>query len=290
MKNDLQSAFTILESTSRTFFIPISRLPDNLQVAVMSAYLCMRAIDEIEDHPHIKSRTKAAILKETSLALQISTGDISDNTNFFDFLSSSSIPLPEVTIRLPEWINLAPSSIAPRILDATAAMADRMSYWALQEWKINSINNLDQYTFGVAGAVGLLLSDIWCWYNGTQTNRQLAVCFGRGLQAVNILRNRDEDLHRGVDFFPDGWGTKELIQYASTNLKLAEKYTRNLPDGPVADFCKIPLTLAGATLEAVSKGKGKLSRDTVVSLVAQLDVEKSSITPPFKDIRTSEHK
>lgn len=285
MKDELQNAFTILESTSRTFFIPISRLPDNLQVAVASAYLCMRAIDEIEDHPHIKPKSKAAILKQTSLALQTSTGSGSDRTRLFDFLSvySKSLSLPDVTIRLSEWVNLAPFSIAPRILDATAAMADRMSYWALRRWKIISIDDLDQYTFGVAGAVGLLLSDIWCWYDQTQTNRGLAVGFGRGLQAVNILRNRDEDIHRGVDFFPTGWGYTEMSRYAKTNLKLAEEYTSGLPDGPVADFCKIPLALANATLKALSEGKGKLSRDAVLKLVNGLDIEKSSLANPFED-------
>ena len=37
----------VLKDTSRTFFIPIVRLPQRLQEAVGSAYLCMRAIDEI---------------------------------------------------------------------------------------------------------------------------------------------------------------------------------------------------------------------------------------------------
>ena len=42
-------ALQILKETSRTFYIPISILPPGLQEAVSSAYLCMRAIDEIED-------------------------------------------------------------------------------------------------------------------------------------------------------------------------------------------------------------------------------------------------
>ena len=40
----------VLKNTSRTFFIPIARLPARLQETVASAYLSMRAIDEIEDH------------------------------------------------------------------------------------------------------------------------------------------------------------------------------------------------------------------------------------------------
>lgn len=46
-----KDAMTILKETSRTFFIPIAKLSGDVQKAVASAYLCLRAIDEIEDHP-----------------------------------------------------------------------------------------------------------------------------------------------------------------------------------------------------------------------------------------------
>ena len=48
----------MLEETSRTFYIPISRLPGGLQQAVGSAYLCLRAIDEIEDHAACPERSR----------------------------------------------------------------------------------------------------------------------------------------------------------------------------------------------------------------------------------------
>ena len=38
----------ILKETSRTFFLPIAKLPEGLREAVASGYLCMRAIDEVE--------------------------------------------------------------------------------------------------------------------------------------------------------------------------------------------------------------------------------------------------
>ena len=60
---------------------------------------------------------------------------------------------------------------------------------------------MDDYTYYVAGLVGVMLSDIWKWYDGTETDRELAIAFGRGLQTVNILRNREEDAERGVSFF-----------------------------------------------------------------------------------------
>lgn len=261
------NALKILQQTSRTFYIPISRLPSPLQEAIASAYLCMRAIDEIEDSSEMDGLTKARLLRQISLNLQAG-GEYSTTDHFLRELDSFEL-LPEVTLRLGEWALLAPETIAPRIWDATAAMADRMAYWAETNWKIQTESDLDRYTFSVAGAVGLLLSDLWAWHDGTQTDRSCAIGFGRGLQAVNIIRNRADDLKRGVDFFPDNWREENLHAYARRNLKLAERYTKALPPGPALDFCKIPLALAYGTLEVLALGKEKLSRSDVLALVEQ---------------------
>jgi farnesyl-diphosphate farnesyltransferase len=45
MENIGKSPLKILEETSRTFYIPIVKLPAIAQEAVASAYLCLRAID-----------------------------------------------------------------------------------------------------------------------------------------------------------------------------------------------------------------------------------------------------
>ena len=108
------------------------------------------------------------------------------------------------------------------------------------------------------------------WYDGTQTNRAQAVGFGRGLQAVNILRNYHEDRDRGVNFLPDDWNTEDLYSYARNNLKLADAYTQALPPGPALDFCQIPLALAYGTLDVLALGKQKLSRSDVLALVEQV--------------------
>jgi farnesyl-diphosphate farnesyltransferase len=240
-----------------------------LQEAVASAYLCMRAIDEIEDHPELDNQTKVQLLRTISLTLQAADhGYIVDN--FSMIFSLYQAPLPEVSIRIGEWATLAPATIAPRIWDATAAMADRMAYWASHGWAIRTETQLDCYTFGVAGAVGLLLSDLWVWYSGINTSRTHAIGFGRGLQAVNILRNRTEDLARGVDFFPDGWNKEDLYVYAKRNLSLADSYTQALPLGPVLEFCQVPLALAYATLNTLVRGEHKLSRSAVVDIIAQV--------------------
>lgn len=264
-----RDALEILKETSRTFYIPISRLPQKLQAAVASAYLCMRAIDEIEDHPDLDNLAKGKLLRSISLGLQ-AAAEGSDLKDFSLPLSIHGCELPEVSIRVGEWAMLAPESIAPRVWDATAAMADRMAYWAANNWTINTEADLNRYTFSVAGAVGILLSDLWAWYDGTQTDRLQAIGFGRGLQAVNILRNHNEDLVRGVSFFPDGWTANDMQIYARRNLKLADAYTTSLPTGPALDFCQIPLTLAHATLDVLAHGESKLSRSAVLALISQV--------------------
>ncbi|MBW4427622.1 MAG: phytoene/squalene synthase family protein [Nostoc desertorum CM1-VF14] len=264
-----RDALQILKETSRTFYIPINLLPPGLQEAVASAYLCMRAIDEIEDNAELDNPTKAKLLRAISLTLQAGVDGFAVDA-FFGGFSGYEHTLEEVTLRIREWLMLAPETIAPRIWDATAAMADRMAYWTERNWKIDTESDLDRYTFGVAGAVGLLLSDLWTWYDGTQTNRTQAIGFGRGLQAVNILRNHTEDLGRGVDFFPEGWSAANMQEYARRNLALAEAYTKELPTGPALDFCQIPLTLANGTLDALANGKEKLSRSDVLALLEQL--------------------
>lgn len=260
------NALEILKQTSRTFYIPISFLPGELKDAVASAYLCMRAIDEIEDHDLLDNKTKAKLLRQISLNLQSQSSKDSQ-----DFCVGGLHPynnvLPEVTLRIGEWSKLPSETIAPRIWDATAAMSDRMAYWASVNWNIETVADLDAYTFSVAGAVGLLLSDIWAWYDGTKTNRSHAIGFGRGLQAVNIVRNRAEDLSRGADFFPDGWQIRDMQEYARSQLKLGQLYTDALSESPALDFCRIPLTLALATLDAIALGKEKLTRNEVLSLV-----------------------
>ena len=263
-----QDALKILQETSRTFYIPISGLPLGLQEAVASGYLCMRAIDEIEDHPGLDNLTKAKLLRTVSLTLQAAADGFTVD-NLSAALNTHHL-LPEVTLRVGEWAQLAPESIAPRIWDATAAMADRMAYWASTGWKIHDEADLNRYTFSVAGAVGLLLSDLWAWYDGTQTNRVHAIGFGRGLQAVNFLRNRAEDLTRAVDFFPDGWSAEDIHIFARRNLKLADAYIKSLPVGPALDFCQIPHALAYGTLDALVRGEQKLSRTDVMSLIEQV--------------------
>jgi farnesyl-diphosphate farnesyltransferase len=265
-----EQAMSMLLATSRTFFIPISRLSPGVREAVASAYLCMRAIDEIEDHPNLPAEEKASLLRSISQILKRKDNGTELEALFHPYKSI----LPEVTIRMGDWLELSPETIVSNVGEATATMSDGMADWVLKDFKVQTEEDLDSYTFYVAGLVGLLLSEIWLWYDNIKTDRNLAVAFGRGLQAVNIIRNRAEDLSRGgVDFFPQGWGMDEMFAYARRNLAMADIYTESIIRGPIYDFCKIPLVLAHGTLNAMEAGEQKLSRTAVKDLVSQVTGE-----------------
>ncbi len=203
--SEYEDVMETLRTTSRTFFIPIFHLPSGLQEAVASAYLCMRAIDEIEDHAKLGKHAKIRQLRSISQLLQAQSDvDTFTHNEFAAAFSSEQDKLPSVTLRLAEWACFAPKSIAPR---------------------------------------------------------------RRGLQAVNILRNRVDDLARGVDFFPIGWTWEHMYHYAYRQLSSAETYTRTLASDSTIYFIKIPLALAYATLDALKRGEAKLSREAVLQII-----------------------
>ncbi|MBD1379572.1 squalene/phytoene synthase family protein [Metabacillus arenae] len=262
-----REATEMLLETSRTFIIPISHLSPGLQEAVTSAYLCMRAIDEIEDHRILEKEAKNHLLRSISTLLK---KEPFNHTALSNLLTPYQKQLPEVSLRLSDWITLCPPGASREVLNATAIMAEGMADWVLKDWKIESEQDLNDYTYYVAGLVGVMLSHIWKWYDGTETDEKLAIGFGRGLQSVNILRNRKEDLERGeVDFFPNDWDFDDMFEYARKNLALADAYIEDIETTSILNFCKIPLALAHGTLNALNNGKEKISRADVTEIVKQ---------------------
>ncbi|WP_078553655.1 squalene/phytoene synthase family protein [Alkalihalobacterium alkalicellulosilyticum] len=265
-----KAANDMLKATSRTFYIPITGLPSELKEAVTSAYLCMRAIDEIEDHPGLPSDNKIDLLTKISNVLTQPAHEEKLNA----LLQPYSNILPEVSLCLNDWIKVCPKAVEPNVLHYTSIMAKGMADWVDKGFEVHSEEDLDEYTYYVAGLVGELLSELWAWYDNVETDQELAIAFGRGLQAVNIIRNRDEDLQRGgVDFFPNGWEFKDMFSYARRNLNMGNRYLECINPGPIYNFCKIPLALANGTLEAIEKGKEKLSRTDVLKIVGKVAKE-----------------
>nr|WP_307325412.1 phytoene/squalene synthase family protein [Evansella vedderi] len=256
----------MLKQTSRTFYIPITLLEPTLKKTVSSAYLCMRAIDEIEDHVLLSSTTKQHLLRETANLLKRPF----DNEAYLHLVEPYKQLLPEVTLKMGNWISTCPSGIVQKVQDSTSIMANGMADWVKKNWHIQSKEDLNDYTYYVAGLVGVMLSDIWEWRDGTKTDRELAIAYGRGLQTVNILRNIQEDKERGVSFIPEEWSIHDTFEYAEKNLALGNEYMKDINSKSVLLFCKIPLALANKTLKALKSGKEKMTRAEVEMIVEEI--------------------
>lgn len=272
-KELLKDAMRVLKATSRTFYIPITFLNKDLKTSVATAYLMMRAIDEIEDNEHeeITNELKYSILTEVSELLKEPTFN---GEKYLQLIEPYKEFMPEVTMRLEDWIHLIPSGAEEIIKSATSEMAFGMAKWAKSNWQVHTREDLDEYTYYVAGLVGVMLSNLWEWDCGMKTDRDLAIGYGRGLQAVNILRNQDEDKEtRGVSFVPDEWTRSELFAYAEENLQKADLYMNEINKRSILLFCRLPLALAHKTLKALKDGKEKMSREEVEKTVEEVQAD-----------------
>ncbi len=265
-----KDAMRVLKETSRTFFIPITFLQKDLKMSVATAYLMMRAIDEIEDNEHVEitNDIKFNLLNEVCSLLEASTFD---EEKYLELLAPYEQYMPEVTMRLGDWIRLIPNGAEIIIQKYTSEMAFGMAKWAKANWEVKTREDLDEYTYYVAGLVGVMLSDLWEWSAGITTDKDLAIGFGRGLQAVNILRNQSEDMiERGVSFVPDGWTRDQLFDYADENLAKADLYIKDINKKSILLFCKLPLALAHKTLKALKDGREKMTRAEVEQTVKEV--------------------
>lgn len=265
-----KEAMQVLKETSRTFYIPITFLKNDLKLSVAAAYLAMRAIDEIEDHENLSNDVKFDLLNATSELLK----EPFNAEAYEALLAPYADQLPEVALRLADWLTFCPEGSRNIVQASTSEMAFGMAKWAKANWQVHTREDLDDYTYYVAGLVGTMLSELWAWGADIQTDRDLAIGYGRGLQAVNILRNQHEDMdERGVSFVPDGWTREDLFAYAEENLAKADLYMKDINKRTVLLFCRLPLALAHKTLKAMQEGREKMSRAEVEQTVEEVQAD-----------------
>lgn len=273
-KNFPKDVMRVLKDTSRTFFIPINLLKKDLKQAVSTAYLVYRGIDEIEDHETLPNETKVVILKQIS---ELFKKPVTEE-EYMAIIAPIKDQLPEVSVRVVDWLNACPESAQYLVRETGSEMAYGMAIWAEKDWQVKTKEDLDSYTYYVAGIVGVLLSQLWDWSYGYDYDKDLTIGFGRGLQAVNILRNQEEDLEeRGVNFVPDGWTRDDLFVYAEENLAKADTYIATLTEKSTILFCRLPLEFAHKSLDAMKKGREKMSRKEVEETVQRVQSEVDDI-------------
>lgn len=147
--------------------------------------------------------------------------------------------------------------------------------------RLDSVSEVQDYCYIVAGIVGEMLTDLFLLGRGhleliADYLRERDARFGEGLQLVNILKDSADDAVEGRNYLPASIEQDEFFALARQDLEAATEYTLAIqqaggPDGIVL-FTGLPVELAWATLKvAEEKGPGaKLTRPQVFAIHQRL--------------------
>ncbi|MEJ2052644.1 MAG: squalene/phytoene synthase family protein [Calditrichaceae bacterium] len=291
MQEKIQYCLDTLPRVSRTFAPTIRMLPKGLEVPVTVAYLLCRIADTVEDTDALSVSEKKDIL---TVYANIFT---STDTQYFNQFNELIINLPNATPddELTHNFKIVYSvfeSFSPltktQIGRWVAEMSRGMHKYAQSKFRkkftfLNTMKELDEYTYFVAGTVGYLLTELFSFYSKKITPalngrlESLAESFGKGLQLVNIIRDMATDLRRGQSYIPDELLQKyrltresifeqenaeraqylfnELIENAVKHLDHALDYILLIPkrETRIRLFCMLPLFWAMRTLQKIQE-------------------------------------
>ncbi len=278
----------LLKSVSRSFYLSLRVLPRSVRKPIGLAYLLPRASDTITDTEILPVEERVTALRsfgdriagETEIPLDLKPvashqGDPAENRLL--------VRIPEA-LALLEDCNAFDQKCIRKVLETIISgqeldltrfrLADETHVVALE-----TEEELDDYTFRVAGCVGLFWTEVcnhYLWKDSlieNETVYQNAMAFGKGLQLVNILRDIPGDLKNGRCYLPQSllseyrlnpedllnsssWGDfKELyfllLDRAESKLERGWEYTLAIPPRPrrVRLACSWPLLIGVRTLK-----------------------------------------
>lgn len=283
--DDFQSA--MLEGVSRTFALTIPQLPGALCRVVSNAYLLCRIVDTIEDEPVLSGAHKNYFCQQFLRALNGAKNAEPFSRQLCAALSSQTSAAEHELIRnVPRVIQITRGFSAPQceaLQHCVRTMANGMAQFQLRNEKhgLQSLEDLDQYCYYVAGVVGQMLTSLFCLHSAEIAKNHdalmgLAISFGQGLQMTNILKDVWEDYQIGACWLPreifaeEGFdlrdltrarnrrefqrGIQRLIGIAHGHLRNALAYTMLIPRHEVGirNFCLWAIGLAVLSLRKIN--------------------------------------
>ena len=214
----------ILLLVSRTFALNINVLKGKLHKSILLAYLYLRIADTVEDDPDMKASEKETLLglfadifrtpdlKEE--AVSAFEGALPENWRKSDHPYMNLCLHTHVVVPLLKEL---PEVYAAPVRDVTIEMCGGMAKFALRQeaalssgwFTLESVADLDEYCYYVAGIVGKLLTNLFaadtCLISDARKAemQKLDVSFGLALQVANIVKDCVEDSTRRVCFVPE---------------------------------------------------------------------------------------
>ena len=231
----------LLKGVSRSFYLTIRVLPGELRWPVGLAYLLARAADTIADTRLVQlpQRLENLVLFREQVAgpaglepLQRIGRALTDKQSVSkerELLTS----LPSIFSMLEASPDPDKSLIRSVVATLTLGMESDLTTFPVEYSGlvgcIESANELDRYTYLVAGCVGAFWTTITMAHTPAvqnwdkETMCQTGVVFGKALQLTNVLRDVPRDLRNGRCYLPRadlsglGISPEELLDSTSSN-------------------------------------------------------------------------
>ncbi|TLY29010.1 MAG: squalene/phytoene synthase family protein [Nitrospirae bacterium] len=298
---------TILKQVSRSFYLTLIVVPRCVRNQMGLAYLFARAADTIADTELIDRSGRLLFLKKFRAQFAEDRVDWEEVRSIQTALiprqkdsgESALITRLEDCFRL--YLECEPDDRARMrglVRTLTNGMEMDLTVFtggaAGEPVALQTMEDLDRYTYYVAGCVGEFWTEMMCAHLPSLRgwNRvemaKVGVRFGKGLQLTNVLKDLARDLHRGRCYLPAallreaGLGPhdllnrenlsilrpllRKLVTTALDHLDQGWLYTMAIPRREVRLrlACMWPILFAGATLQLVSTSSDLL--DPTVTL------------------------
>ncbi len=216
----------LLRGVSRSFYLTLRILPTPVRESIALAYLVARLSDTLADGANTPAERQ--------------------------LLSRRS--------EIEGWLAGSPDRGDIEALWATIRAGQRFDQdrFATPGALPLSEEELDRYAYLVAGCVGEFWTELcakkiprFCSLSIPEMGA-LGVRFGKGLQLVNILRDRHGDLARGRTYVP-AERLSDVLAQARAHLRAAHRYVRGLRNYRLRVACALPLSLAEDTLRLIEE-------------------------------------
>lgn len=291
-----------LRGVSRTYALVIPMLPRGLDEAVGLAYLLFRVVDTLEDAPQIDDTRRRDWLAQTNrLLAELDRGESSSTP-------SSVLSLPwSATDRVGELnaeqslftetgellrrVGVLPAAYrhpaivgARRMITGVIHMLERSAARGMRYPAVRDADELREYCYYVAGAVGEMLCSMMSHHLGLASLarlRDIAVELGIGLQLVNILKDARKDARDGRRYLPasaDGRGVstevyRAVLHEARRSLEKGAEFVLALPAtaSGLRSFCGLPIAWGAMTLSRAERdaSAAKIDRATIASSITR---------------------
>jgi farnesyl-diphosphate farnesyltransferase len=283
----------ILKSVSRSFYLTIKFLPRPLREPVSLAYLLARATDTIADTATIPSTTRLATLRAFArvIAGELDFDAVAEPLR--TFAAQQSDPHERTLIEhLRDCITWL-EQLEPADRDDIRAVLKTIVRGQELDLKrfgdpaaltsLQTAPELDEYTYLVAGCVGEFWTKLGFRKTPPFASRppdemiNLGIAYGKGLQLINVLRDREADHRAGRSYLPgQELATKSDAEVFARWLDAAE---RKISAG--IDYCS---ALTNWRVRFATALPALIGARTI-ALLRAADPEEGRIKVPRKQVR-----